>query len=208
MKTAMIITILMILALSLAACGSGSTETTADNTLPMSTQLIVGTFMLEETDLAVDAQLAAELLPLWRVMRSLSASDTAAPEEIEAVVEQIQETMTPEQVQAIEDIQLTRDDMFALMQEQGLTMGGGHSTGGGNSSGSTSPSGGMPMPEGGFNAGGPGAGGGRGFSGQNLNPEQIATAQARRAAGGGNTLRTSLPLIDALIELLEGKVQS
>ena len=61
-------------------------------------QLALGTLQLEETELAVDEALAAELLPLWRAAQSLANSDTAADAEVKAVINQIQDTMTPEQV--------------------------------------------------------------------------------------------------------------
>ena len=74
------------------------------------------------------AEQAAELLPLWQTMQVLSDSDTAADQEKEALITQIQETMTAEQMQAITDMNLTRQDMFAIMQEQGMAMGGGSKT--------------------------------------------------------------------------------
>lgn len=52
-------------------------------------------------------------------------SDTAASEEIEAVVEQIQETMTTEQLYAIEAMELTGEDIFATMQDLGIDFGSG-----------------------------------------------------------------------------------
>ncbi|PJH74752.1 MAG: hypothetical protein CO064_10305, partial [Anaerolineae bacterium CG_4_9_14_0_8_um_filter_58_9] len=61
-----------------------------------------------------------ELLPLWQEYNELTRSDTAAQAEIDAVVAQIQETMTPQQVQAITDMKLTQQDEFSLMQELGL----------------------------------------------------------------------------------------
>ena len=200
----------LILTLFLAACG-GSTEsdTTAGDIeqfdpnsfeLPLSSTLAIGTLKLEETDQAVAPDQAADLLPLWQVLNSLTTSDTAAQEEIEAILEQIQETMTDEQMAAIEAMELTREDIFTTMQELGLAPELGEREN---------------APEGGFGGGqGPGGGGfpgggpGGGFGGEELSPDQIATAQARRAEGGGgfgNRLMT--PLVEAIIELLESKVQ-
>jgi hypothetical protein len=98
-------------------------------------------------------------------------------------------------------MELTREDIFTTMQELGLVPEFGEREN---------------APEGGFGGGqGPGGGGfpgggppGGGPGGQELSPEQIATAQARRAEGGGgfgNRLMT--PLVEAVIELLELKVQ-
>ncbi|MFV1860093.1 MAG: hypothetical protein ACC647_12180, partial [Anaerolineales bacterium] len=86
-------------------------------------QLILGTLQLETTDLAVDADQAAELIPLWKALRSLSNSDTAAEAEIEAVINQIQETMTAEQIEAIAALDLSSEDVRTIIQELGLEFG-------------------------------------------------------------------------------------
>ena len=212
------LTILIILMLTLAACGAsdetGSGAVSSNGPLPVQTQLLIGTFELEGSDQAVTAEQAAKLLPLWQVLQDLSANDAAAQEEIDALVEQIQETMTPEQMQAIAAMQLTQEDIFAVMQEQGITMGRGQGAAGGNSSGFTPPDGftppegGMPpggMPSEGFSGGAPGEG--QASGGQAANPEQIATAQAARAQGGGFD-RVPSGLMAALIQFLEEKAAS
>lgn len=225
-----IIFLTLILTLLLAACGSKAepaTETSAgagfdqnSQELPLSTKLAIGTLKLENTDLDVTSDQAAELLPLWQVYQSLSTSDTSAQEEQDALVEQIQEAMTPDQMQAITDMQLTQQDVFAVMQEQGLTTGRGQGAGpnGQGDGGFTPPEGGFPGggpggEGGGFPGGGPGGnpgGGGGGFGGEGLNQDQIATAQASRAegrgAGFGNSLIT--PLVEAVIDLLKSKTGS
>ena len=53
-------------------------------------EMVVGTFKLEGTDNAVTADQAAKLLPLWQVYKDLSASTSAAQEEVDALAEQIQ----------------------------------------------------------------------------------------------------------------------
>jgi hypothetical protein len=209
-------TTLTLLVLTLAACGTSNNEGPAsqDNPstgeLPAATRLVIGTLKLDETEYAVTAEQAAELLPLWQVYQSLSSSDTAAQEEIDALIEQIEETMTPQQNQAIAEMQLTQEDVFAVMQEQGMTFGdrpeagGGAPQGGGGGGGFTPPGGGGFAPPGG---GAPGGGGGfPGGDGQGLSPDQIATAQAAREAGGaGGFNRTPAPLIEALIDSLKEK---
>jgi len=96
-----------------------------ENALPVLTQLLVGTFELENGDLAVDAAQAAKLLPLWKAYRSLSDSDSASSLELEAILDQIQETMTSERVRAIAEMQLTGEDMAALAEERGIEMARG-----------------------------------------------------------------------------------
>ena len=203
---------LTILTLILTACGASSTTPQAgpanqDRTLPVSTQLIIGTFKLDGTDQAVTADQAKELLPLWQVYQDLLTSDTAAQEEIDALVEQVQDTMTAEQMQAITDMNLTQQDVMSVMQTQGMTvsqrsdMSNGDGTTTTPGGGFGGPPDGFVPPEGGFQ-GGPG-------DSQNLSPEQIATAQAaRQQAGSGGGAFMPSALLDAVIKLLQEKAGS
>lgn len=214
---------------SLAACGGGAVETPAqsetavstttsprltadyDDALPVQSQLAVGTLQLEETDLAVDETLAAEILPLWRALQSLSSSDTTAEAEITAVLNQIQSTMKPEQISAIAAMQLTQDSMTALIEDGSLAFGRG-GLGSNNSDDSASsdgfaPPGGVP-PGGGF-GGGPGGGiPGGGFGGgqgqANLSEDDIATRQAARESGDFGGFQ-NMNLTGVVIRLLETK---
>ncbi len=214
------LTILTILILTLTACGSKASDSAnpasvtesgaSTGALPATTQLIIGTLRLEDTAQAVTAEQAAELLPLWQTLQVLSGSDAAANQEIEALLTQIQETMTAEQMQAITDMNLTREDMFTIMQEQGIVIGGnsqnsdsqsGNSSN--NSGGGFVPGGGAP-PDGGIPGGGPGFG--QSGQGQGLSQDQIATAQASRQERSGNFIPPML--INALIEFLQEKTAS
>ena len=187
-----------------------------EGALPPQTQLVIGTLKLENTDVAVDAEQAAELLPLWKAYRSLSGSDSASSLELEALVDQIQETMTPEQVQAIAEMQLTGADMLALAQEQGIEMA---QEGRGDlspeqietmraqrSAGATGRGGGAPGMGGrpGGSGGMPGVGHPGG--GQAPSADQIATLRAQRGGSGG--VGVNPMLFDALIKLLESKAKS
>ncbi len=204
-----IFTTFILLALTLSACGTTQTTTPgAQNTpgngeLPQITKLVLGTLKLEGTENAVSPEQADELLPLWQVYLSLLESDSASQEEIDALVDQISSTMTPEQSQAIEEMQLAQQDMLEIMQESGMGMGNRPQTESGNQSGNFSPPGGgegFAPPEG----GGP-SGGIPGGNGEGLDPEQIATAQAAREAGGGGFGMSGVPtaLIEAVIEYLQ-----
>jgi hypothetical protein len=164
------------------------------------------TLKLDNSDNAITANQAAKLLPLWETMQVLETSDTAAKQEVNALGTQIQETMTDKQMQAITAMNLTRQDMFAVMQTQGVGFGTGQQNNaqqGGNSSNN-----------GGFILGGAGPGGPEGgaFPGGDKDLEadrvrrsasQIATTQAALQAGGGN--RIPAPLINALLEFLKKK---
>ncbi len=220
--------LLLVLALALAACGgtpqsnssnfasSPQNGTATSGELPAATRIALGTLKLDKTANDVTADQAAELLPLWETMQVLESSDTAAKQEVEALSTQIQDTMTQPQMQAITDMNLTRQDMFAVLQAQGggngfggqgnntqggNTPGNGNRQFGGGGGGFVPGAGGPPPDGGGFQGGGQGFGG----QGQNISPEQIATAQAARQASAN---RTPAPLINAVIELLKKKAGS
>lgn len=219
--------VILILALTVTACGSRPSSNSSNfasatqngmntRTLPIATQLAIGTLKLDKTANDVTADQAAKLLPLWETMQLLETSDTAAKQEVDALSTQIQETLTEQQVQAITAMNLTRQDMFAILQTQGGGTGTnrqfGNATQGGNSSDNETnrnrnfggsgfvPGAGGPPDGGGF-GGGQGFGG-QGSGGQNRSASQIATAQARQATIGN---RTPAPLINALIEFLKKK---
>jgi hypothetical protein len=206
MKKTLLITFTLFALILTACAASGGTaqagSTNRTNTpLPMAEVLLIGTLKLDGTSNAVTAKQATDLLPLWQVYKDLSASSNAAQEEIDALVQQVQDTLTPEQMQAIIDMKLTRQDVFATMQQLGIVTdrpetGSGTTTPGqGNGGGSRGSGGGFP---GGGGGGFPGGGGG-----QSLTPQQIATAQARRAQGGSFSTAISPALFDAIIQYLQ-----
>jgi hypothetical protein len=229
-KILYILTMLAIL-FALAACSKTTTGQTAQTgtsaSLSTATELLVGTFKLETTDQAVTSDQAKKLLPLWQMLQSLSTSSTSATEEMQAVVDQIQSTMTSSQMDQISSMNLTQPDVMALMTQNmtsanasgasstplainglpgdssttgGMPSGGGVPPTGGMPSGA--PSGGMPaggnMPSGSFPSGGSdtGVAGASGLS---------TTPQAVRSNGMADQLPE--PLLKALIELLQKKVQ-
>jgi len=249
-KTLLLLSTSVILALVLGACGGSAGGTTSDTgsnnasaqgisgddtsseagsqpiagegfqgEMPISTRLGFGTLLLEDTENAVDPAQAAELLPLWKAAKSLSESDTVAEVEMEAIFNQIQDTMSPDQLSAISEMQFTGDDMAQLLEDLGISFGFG---GGGfenltpemqataeaaRASGEGFPGGGFPgagFPGGGQGPGGGlGPGGGAGFDPGNLTAEQQATMEARRAERGGAVNRMALVFVDPLIQLLE-----
>ena len=228
MKRKFVLPVLLILILLLSACGSttsrGSASTQAaanQQGLQLSEKLAIGTLKLEGTPNAVTAKQASDLLPLWQVYSSLITSDTAAQQEKDALAQQIQETMSPTQVQAINGFNLTQRDVFTSMQQLGISAsaqvnangtpqpnGGGGPGGGGGTFFFGGGGGGGGNFTGGANRNGGGGGGGFGGNGgTQLNPNQIATLQARRSANGGsfNNTRLLTPLVQAVIKLLESK---
>ena len=179
----------LLLALSLTACSTGATEETTASApeVPLSTELLVGTWKLDGTAEALTPQQAAELLPLWQLFKTLSQSDTTAPAELEAVVRQIEGLMTADQLAAIEAMDIQATSMRELMTEMGVSSGQGGAEG-------------MTPPEGVVPGQGRGPGGG---GGGDLTPEQIATAEALRAERtGASTQRVPGPLLDAFLDYL------
>ncbi|KPK90122.1 MAG: hypothetical protein AMJ88_16630 [Anaerolineae bacterium SM23_ 63] len=172
-------------------------------------QLAAGILLLEDTDLAVDEALAEELLPLWRAAQSLMNSDRAAKLEIEAVYNQIQDTMTPDQISAIAEMALTEDSLTTMMEEGKLFSGQvGFVRGRGNSTGGEGFI--FTPPEGGFQGGpfvfsqeGPGEGPRGGFA-EGMNPEVMATRQVQVAGNNLGNFQDQM-LIMAVIRTLEMK---
>jgi hypothetical protein len=199
-------TTLILFTLTLSACTSiaGITRTAPSSSpsaveLPAQTKLILGTINLEETDYAVTAEQAAELLPMFHVLQDLNDSDTAAQEEMDGLVTQIQETMTDEQNKAIDDMSLSMQDVFAL------TQGSSNGSSSSNTSSASNTSGGMaggPPDMGGMPGGGPGGipGGGMPSTG---------TTSTSSGTNAAPVMDTSTPsaLFDAVIEILQKKVQ-
>jgi len=172
-------------------------------------ELALGTFQLDDTDTPIEAQEAGELLPLWKAYRSLSQSDTTAEEEIQAVVAQIQTTMTSEQIQAIKKMALTPQDMQNISQELGLNLGLGGGTG------NLSPEAQATMqaarasgqaPVGGFGGGPEGIPGAGGLPAAEVDPQAMQTAMASsNSSGTGQGVNETL--LGAVIDFLTAKTQ-
>lgn len=196
-----------------AAEGADASQTRGrigDGETPVLTQLMLGTLQLESTNLAVNSAQAAELAPLWKALRSLTTSDTAAQAEIEALLEQIQEVMSADQIEAISTFEITPDEMQAIFQDLGIEFG--------------PPEGFEGFDGEGFNPdqfrqqfGGGGPGGGQGPGGQfgggpggfqagegDFDPEAFATQRAERGIEGFGG-RAGTFLFEPLIELLEAR---
>jgi hypothetical protein len=155
--------------------------------LPVQPQLALGTLLLEDGDLAMDSDQVGELLPLWRVVQSLSESGTAAGAEITAVINQIQDGMTAEQISAIVDMQLTEEAIRSLVQDGSIAIAREDVKSGDTGA-----------------AAGGGAPGGGGALGGQADPSQQATRQAAQGGDGGND-RLGQAVTNAVIQVLEAK---
>ncbi len=85
-------------------------------------QLAFGTLQLSGTPNAVNAEQAQALIPLWQAIIALSDGETTASEELTAVQDQISQTMTPAQLQAIAALQITNTDLSAFYAEYGIAL--------------------------------------------------------------------------------------
>ena len=99
-----------------------SGELLQERDLPDSFKLALGTMKLEETDYPVSAVQAQSLLPYWKALSALSQSDTAAIQEVEAVLKQIQAQMSAEQLAAIDGMEMSMADLTTLAEKLGLTL--------------------------------------------------------------------------------------
>jgi hypothetical protein len=184
--------------LTLGACTSASSSAASDTMMTQASKLALGTLRLEGTEQPVSADLAAQLLPLWQLLAEMSTNAAAAPQETAAVVEQIQATMAPEQISAIDEMQLSEDDLAnATWSASTTTMV--PSNGGAQAA--------MPA-DGPMGAGGPppDAAGGISLAGGGVPSAQSSSNSASTsAAGSGNA--GSIDLIRQVISLLETKLQ-
>ena len=129
----------LVLAALLSACAApttpapvaGSTYVSAnldvsyENALSARNQLALGTLNLVDTPVAVDAEQAAELLPLWQAVRATNQTGGASQTEVNALLGQIEGTLNADQLSAIREQQLTQPDMQDWAQANGITLGSG-----------------------------------------------------------------------------------
>jgi hypothetical protein len=134
---------------------------------PSALQLAAGMLKLDGTSNAVTAQQAAQLLPLWQSLQQIESTpaaqvtpqvqgtpggrfDPAMMQQIGAQIVLIQNAMTPAQIQAITAMNLSRQDIFTVFQQNGIAMGGPGQGGGGfgSNGGTFTPPQGTPRPQG------------------------------------------------------------
>ena len=228
MKKAFLLGALCTLALVLTACassndpggatasGGNSFRSGASRALAPEAKLALGTIKLEGTPQAVDAQTAAKLIPLWQLMVQLQSSSSTAPQEVTAVMDQIQATMSRAQLNTINGMTFTSEDVFSLLQSQAQASNGSSGTrgsGGNGFSGRNRGGGGFffagpgGAPGGGFGGGFGGGGvrnGNAGANGSGNSTQLTPAEQAQAAQARENGIST---LVEGqLIRLLETKV--
>ncbi len=222
MKKITAITVLSILALTLAACGAvagishsspsaGSSSssqaggTPAANNPPTGLQLAAGTLKLDGTSNAVTQQEAGKLLPLWQALQQTETQifaatsipngtatpgpriDPAMMQQMATEVSAIEAAMTPAQIQAISAMNLSRQDISAVFQQDGIQMGFGQG--------------------GGFGGGGGFQGNGGTITPPNGTPRAPGTPGAfqRNGARGGFASFIPPTVVDGMVQWLQTK---
>ncbi len=95
-------------------------------------RLAVGTLLLEGTNQAVTSQEAKQLLTLWQQVQSLEKNNSSTnPADLQNVYQQIQADMTPDQIQAIQNLNLNGTEIQNLMSQYGIQVTPGTPTTGG-----------------------------------------------------------------------------
>lgn len=184
--------LLLVLALVLSACSGQATpepalssiesyvspnlDTSYEGALSARNLLSLGTLELDGTPQEITPEQAASLLPLWQALLGTQKSGAAAQAEVSALLEQIESSLTPEQLAAINALQLTQADMQTWAAASGVTMGSG--TGGGQ------------------------PGQGQGLSAEERATRQAAEGKTGSTGNGGGS---STALLTAVIDYLESK---
>jgi hypothetical protein len=205
-KLTLIVNLLLIAAVFSACASSSSTRTANSATAGSQDTAVVtgssvsvnllgaGTLKLEGTSLAVTSQQSKDLLFLWKAVKSLGSNSNTAQDEIAALYQQIKETMTSEQVQALQNMTLANEDIQALMQQYGIQSSSPQSSTSEQGSGNRrSNMGGFDGPPGGF--------GGDMPPGAQSNRASAAAQSSSQTSQDLNAL-----FADAIIELLQQRV--
>jgi hypothetical protein len=171
---------------------------------PVKNKLAVGVLELEGTGFSITAEQSRELLPLWQAVKSLNGQKTTATEEMAALYDQIQASMTTEQIQYIDKLDLTANDLDDLAQkyasQNDQTTQNQTTTGSSANSASGGPQGGVPgldMP--------PDAGMGGLTSGGPQSAQTTTTPQAPAAAQSSSSslANSNITFASAVIKLLQ-----
>ena len=98
--------------------------------------LAFGSFKLAETANPITAEQAPQMLMLWQALANLTQSGTSDEAEVNALMSQIEELFTSEQISSINAMALTQTDLQTWAQSNGITVGSGTGTGQGMGQGS------------------------------------------------------------------------
>ena len=139
--------------------------------------LALGSLKLAETANPISVEQAPQMLILWQALANLTQSGTSAEAEVNALMSQIEELFTSEQISSINAMALKQADIQTWAQSNGIVVGSGTGTGQGMGQGS------------------------------GLSPEEKATKQAENGLAGNTATGEgglSAAITKALITYLEG----
>ena len=188
---------LVLSALFLTGCTSAPNITRSAGAsaadLPSEAKLALGTLNLEDTDYAITSEQAKELLPMFYVLQELNDSSASVQEETDGLISQIQETLTKDQIQAIDDMSLSMQDVLAITQTSSTKSGPTDASSASSASGGGA--GGLP-PDAGMMPGDMAAG--------------SATTSTKSNSSAAPVMQIGTPstLFDAVIELLQKKIEA
>jgi hypothetical protein len=172
-------------------------------------QYALGILKLEETDQAITADQASALLPLWESLQNVSQPQMSDPqnpqppennsEEINTLTEQITAVLTADQLQAIDDLQISAETVDTLLTSLNIEISPyqGQPQGDGQAAGTPG------------QGGGPGGNGNRPANGGPGNSDATLSAQDGQPNGLGDGMRASqIPtaVLQAVIDLLNSKI--
>jgi hypothetical protein len=100
--------------------GNTSSGSTASGSTALENRLAPGILKLEGSSLAITAQQATQLLPLWQQVQTLNTSGTAQTSDYTAVYQQIESALTSDQINAIQAMSFNQSDIQALMTSLGI----------------------------------------------------------------------------------------
>ena len=204
-----------VLVLSMAACSalpvtglSLSVVSTGANSETQS-KLAVGILKLQDTDLAVDAVQSAELLPLWKAIKSLNNDINTTDAEMQALYDQIEENLTSAQLTAISEMVISDSDISSLKSASGIVNTIQESSSSQSTSSSAS-GGGMPGGDmgGGAPAGDMGGGDMGGMLGADTSTASSQSSGSQTSSTGSSAQDLNLMFAESVITLLQNNVNA
>ncbi len=97
-----------------AATGAGAPESNLEN------RLAVGTLELEGTSLAVTADQAKQLLPLWSTIKDMMSNASTTNSDLLGEYQRVESAMTADQLQAIQKMTIDQTQIQSLMQKYNI----------------------------------------------------------------------------------------
>jgi hypothetical protein len=163
-RKSIFISVIIFFVISLVACTStpvssvnvvAQKQTATASPESIESKLGIGILKMEGTNQAVTASQASTLLPLWKAVNALGNDKNASKAEVAALYTQIQETLTSDQANSIQQLTWTQQELSEMMQKYGSTQSTSSSVSKSSTSSTSSTNAGGPPDMGGMPGGGP-----------------------------------------------------